>query len=282
MTTIPIDQRLGGLGGPGPARAAPVAPERLGPATALRHTLAITGRNLKHMACVPIALFFVAFQPVMLVLLFNYVFGGAVRGVGVRYIEYLVPGVLVQVLTFTSSFSGMGFAQDLTSGALDRFRSLPVARSAMVTGRVLADTLRMAFSAVVVVAVGSLIGFRFHAGVVPAVGAVLLAVAFGWAMSWIGLAVGLAARDPEAVQASSFVWSFPLVFASSSYVTAATMPGWLQAFVKANPVSVVADAIRALILGGATATRLLEALAWIAAIALLFSTLTVRQYRRLR
>ncbi len=125
------------------------------------------------------------------------------------------------------------------------------------------------------------IGFRFEAGLVPAVGAVLLAVAFGWAMSWIGLSIGLALRDPEAVQASSFVWSFPLVFASSSYVSAATMPGWLQAFVKANPVSVVAGAIRTLILGGPTTAHLLEALAWIAAIALVFSTLTVRQYRRL-
>lgn len=273
MTTITLDLDRG--------PAAPGVPERFGPRLALRHAAAIARRNLKHMIRTPIALFFVAFQPVMLVLLFNYVFGGAIKAIGVRYIEYLVPGVLVQVLTFTSSFTGMGFVQDLKSGALDRFRSLPVARSAMVTGRVMTDTLRMTFTTLIVVAVGATIGFRFEAGLVPALGAVLLAVAFGWAMSWIGLSIGLALRDPEAVQASSFVWSFPLVFASSSYVSAATMPGWLQAFVKANPVSVVAGAIRTLILGGPTTAHLLEALAWIAAIALVFSTLTVRQYRRL-
>ncbi len=273
MTTITLDLDRG--------PAAPGVPERFGPRLALRHAAAIARRNLKHMIRTPIALFFVAFQPVMLVLLFNYVFGGAIKAIGVRYIEYLVPGVLVQVLTFTSSFTGMGFVQDLKSGALDRFRSLPVARSAMVTGRVMTDTLRMTFTTLIVVAVGATIGFRFEAGLVPALGAVLLAVAFGWAMSWIGLSIGLALRDSEAVQASSFVWSFPLVFASSSYVSAATMPGWLQAFVKANPVSVVANAIRTLILGGPTTTHVLEALAWIAVIALVFSTLTVRQYRRL-
>ncbi len=273
MTTITLDLDRG--------PAAPGVPERFGPRLALRHAAAIARRNLKHMIRTPIALFFVAFQPVMLVLLFNYVFGGAVHTVGVRYVEYLIPGVMVQTLTFSSSFSGMGITQDLASGALDRFRSVPIARSAMVVGRILADAIRMGFTALVVVAVGAAIGFRFEAGLLPAVGAILLAVAFGWAMSWIGMSVGLALRDPEAVQASAFVWMFPLVFASSAYVSPSTMPGWVQAFVKVNPVSIVADAMRALVLGGPTTTHVLQALAWIAGIAVVFSVLTVWQYRKL-
>jgi ABC transporter DrrB family efflux protein len=273
MTTITFDME----------RRPPAAavPERVGPWWALRHAVAIAGRNLKHLVRNPMALVFIAFQPIMLVLLFNYVFGGAIKAISVRYIEYLIPGVMVQTLTFSSSFSGMGITQDLASGALDRFKSLPVARSAMVVGRIMTDTIRMAFTALVVVTVGAAIGFRFQAGPIPAVAAVLLAVAFGWAMSWIGMSVGLALRDPEAVQASSFVWMFPLVFASSAYASPATMPGWVQAFVKVNPVTIVADAIRALVLGGPTATHVFQALGWIAGIAVVFSTLTVWQYRRL-
>jgi oleandomycin transport system permease protein len=273
MSTIAFDPERG------PSVAA--VPERLGPRPALRHAVAIAGRNLKHLVRNPMALVFIAFQPIMLVLLFNYVFGGAIKAIGVSYIEYLIPGVMVQTLVFSSSFSGMGITQDLGSGALDRFRALPVARSAMVVGRIMADALRMVFTALVVVTVGVAIGFRFEAGPGPAVAAVLLAVAFGWAMSWIGLSVGLALRDPEAVQASAFVWMFPLVFASSAYASPSTMPGWVQAFVKVNPVTIAADAIRALILGGPTTTHVLQALGWIAGIAVVFSTLTVWQYRKL-
>ncbi len=273
MTTITFDIER--------RRAAPAVPERFGPARALRHAVAIANRNLKHLTRNPMALVFIAFQPIMLVLLFNYVFGGAIKDISVRYIEYLIPGVMVQTLTFSSSFSGMGITQDLSSGALDRLRSLPIARSAMVVGRIMTDALRMAFTALVVVTVGAAIGFRFHAGPVPAVSAVLLAVAFGWAMSWIGMSVGLALRDPEAVQASAFVWMFPLVFASSAYASPGTMPGWVQAFVRVNPVTIVADAIRALVLGGPTTTHVIQALGWIAGIALVFSMLTVWQYRKL-
>ena len=271
MTTITIDRRP----------PAPEVPERFGPGPALRHALAICGRNLKHLVRNPMGLIFVAFQPIMLVLLFNYVFGGAVKQPGMAYVQYLVPGIIVQTLSFTSTFAGMSITADLLSGALDRFRSAPIARSAVVVGRILTDGLRMTLTTLVVVIVGVAVGFRFEAGSLPALGAVLLAVAFGWAMSWIGMSVGLALRNPEAVQASAFVWMFPLVFASSAYVPVSTMPGWLQAFVKVNPISIEADALRALTLGGPTATHLLQAVAWIAAITVVFFTLTVRQYRRL-
>jgi oleandomycin transport system permease protein len=271
MTTITLDR----------TPPAPAVPERFGPGAALRHALAICGRNLKHLLRTPQALIFIAFQPIMLVLLFNYVFGGAVKDAGVRYVQYMLPGVMVQALAFSSAFAGMGITQDLLSGALDRFRSAPIARSAVVVGRMLADAARMGVTTLVVVAVGVAVGFRFGAGALPGVAAVLLAVAFGWAMSWIGMSVGLALRDPEAVQASSFVWMFPLVFASSAYVPVSTMPGWLQAFVKVNPISIVAQSLRELMLGGPTATHVLQSLAWIAAITVVFFTLTVRQYRRL-
>jgi ABC transporter DrrB family efflux protein len=258
-----------------------VAPERFGPGPALRHAFAVAGRDLKHLLRNPQVLVFVAFQPIMLVLLFNYVFGGAIKNPGVHYVQYLVPGVIVQTLAFSSSFAGMGITMDLMSGALDRFRSLPIARSAVVLGRIFTDGLRMALTTLIVVAAGMAIGFRFEAGLLPAVGAVLLAVAFGWAFSWIGMSIGLALRNPESVQASAFVWMFPLVFASSAYVPVTTMPGWLQAFVKANPISIVAEALRALMLGGPTGTHLLQACAWLAGITVVFLFLTVRQYRRL-
>jgi ABC transporter DrrB family efflux protein len=274
MTTITMDRTPS-------APQAPEVPERFGPRPALRHALAIGGRDLRHLTRNVQALVFVVFQPIMLVLLFNYVFGGAVRQPGIPYVQYLIPGVVVQTLAFSSSFAGMSITQDLLSGALDRFRSAPIARSAVVLGRIMADGLRMGLTTLVVVAVGMAIGFRFEAGLLPAVAAVLLAVAFGWAMSWIGMSIGLALRDPEAVQASAFVWMFPLVFASSAYVPVSTMPGWLQAFVKVNPISIVAETLRALMLGGPAASHVLQALAWIAAITVVFFTLTVRQYRRL-
>jgi ABC transporter DrrB family efflux protein len=271
MTTITLDH----------TPPAPQVPERFGPGPALRHALAICGRNLRRLLRNPAALLFIVFQPIMLVLLFNYVFGGAMTRPGFNYLQYLVPGTIVQTLSFSSSFAGMSITQDLLSGALDRFRSAPIARSAVVLGRIMADGLRMALTTLVVVAVGVAIGFRFQAGMLPAIASVLLAIGFGWAMSWIGMSIGLALRDPEAVQASAFAWMFPLVFASSAYVPVSTMPGWLQAFVKVNPISIVAEALRALMIGGPTATRALQALAWLAAITVVFFTLTVGQYRRL-
>jgi ABC transporter DrrB family efflux protein len=259
-----------------------VAPERFGPGQALRHALVLAGRSARHYLRTPQVLIFVAFQPLMLVLLFNYVFGGAIKDPGVDYVQYLIPGVIVQSLAFSSSFAGAGITMELASGTLDRLRSLPIARSAVVLGRMLTDAVRMAFTTLVVVAAGMLVGFRFEAGLVPAAGALLLAVAFGWAFSWIGVAVGLALRNPEAVQVSAFVWLFPLVFASSAYVPVATMPGWLQAFVKANPISIVAQALRALTVGGPTTADLAQAAAWLLGITLVFAYLTVRLYRRLR
>ena len=165
-------------------------------------------------------------------------------------------------------------------GMVDRFRSLPMARSAVLAGRTLSDTARNLFVVTLMLVVGTLVGFRFHAGVVPAIGAVALALAFGLAFSWISALIGLSVRDVESAQAAGFVWVFPLVFASSAFVPVASMPGWLQAFVRVNPVTITVNALRALTLGGPTARPLLQALAWIVGILLVFVPLAVNRYRR--
>jgi ABC transporter DrrB family efflux protein len=242
---------------------------------------AVTKRNLYRYIRVPTLLLFSTIQPIMFVLLFTYVFGGAIQVAGVdNYIDFLMAGILVQTVIFGSTQTGVGLAEDMSRGMVDRFRSLPMARSAVLAGRTLSDTVRNLFVVCLMLVVGTLVGFRFHAGVVPAVGAVGLALAFGLAFSWISALIGLSVRDVESAQAAGFVWVFPLVFASSAFVPIATMPGWLQAFADINPVTITVNALRALTLGGPTVRPVLEAMAWIAGILLVFVPLAVNRYRR--
>jgi ABC transporter DrrB family efflux protein len=242
---------------------------------------AMTKRNLYRYIRVPTLLLFSTIQPVMFVLLFTYVFGGAIQVPGVdRYIDYLMAGILAQTVVFGSTQTGVGLAEDLSRGMVDRFRSLPMARSAVLAGRTLSDTVRNLFVVSLMLLVGTLVGFRFHAGVGPALGAVGLALAFGLAFSWISALIGLSVRDVESAQAAGFVWVFPLVFASSAFVPVASMPGWLQGFAKANPITNTVDALRVLCLGGPTVRPVLQAVAWIAGILLVFVPLAVNRYRR--
>jgi ABC transporter DrrB family efflux protein len=242
---------------------------------------AVTRRNLYRYVRVPTLLLFSTIQPIMFVLLFTYVFGGAIQVAGVdNYIDFLMAGILVQTVIFGSTQTGVGLAEDMSRGMVDRFRSLPMARSAVLAGRTLSDTVRNLFVVCLMLVVGTLVGFRFHAGVVPALGAVGLALAFGLAFSWISALIGLSVRDVESAQAAGFVWVFPLVFASSAFVPIATMPGWLQAFADINPVTITVNALRALTLGGPTVRPVLEAMAWIAGILLVFVPLAVNRYRR--
>jgi ABC transporter DrrB family efflux protein len=253
--------------------------------------LAITRRNLLRYVRLPTLLMFSTIQPVMFVLLFRYVFGGAISLPvrGISYVDFLMPGIFVQTVVFGSTQTGVGLAEDLAGGMIERFRSLPMARSAVLAGRTLSDTVRNLFVVLLMTGVGMLVGFRFHGGVAAAVAALLLAVAFGFAFSWISALIGLAAGNVEAAQAGSFVWIFPLTFASSAFVPVQSMPGWLQGWAKVNPVSVVTEALRALSLGGRTASRLQggstfthvwEAVAWIVGIVVVFAPLAVRRYRR--
>ena len=243
--------------------------------------LAVTRRNLIKYVRIPTLLVFSTIQPVMFVLLFAFVFGGAIDVPGVNYKDFLMPGIFIQTVVFGSTQTGVGLADDLSRGMIDRFRSLPMARSAVLAGRTISDTVRNLFVVLLMTGVGMLIGFRFHAGVLPALAAIGLAVLFGFAFSWISAIVGLGVKDAESAQAASFVWIFPFTFASSAFVPVQSMPGWLQAWAKIQPVSVTVDTMRALSLGGPTATHLWKSLAWIAVILAVFVPLAVYRYRRI-
>lgn len=270
MTATTIQQARTGTGS-GSAR----------PGRVLSHSLTIARRNLLQVLRTPELLVFSAVQPIMFVLLFHYVFGGAIQTPGVEYIDFLIPGIVVWTVAFASFGTGIGLNEDLSKGMLDRFRSLPIARSAYLTGRILADTVRIMGNVLLLAGVGVLLGLRFAAGPVPALGAFLLATAFGVAMAWIAALIGLAARNPETVNSVGFLWLFPLTFVSSAFVPVASMPGWLQAFADNNPITITVDAARALVLGGPTATPVLQSLAWIGAITVVFWGLAVRRYRRI-
>jgi ABC-2 type transport system permease protein len=229
---------------------------------------------------IPTLLLFSTIQPVMFVLLFAYVFGGAIDIPGVAYVNFLMPGIFTQTVVFGATQTGIGLADDLSRGMVDRFRSLPMSRSAVLAGRTLSDTVRNLFVVLLMTGVGTLIGFRFQAGLLPAIGCIALAVGFGFSFSWISALIGLSVKDVESAQAAGFIWVFPLVFASSAFVPVATMPGPLRAFASVNPVSVVVDAMRALALGGPTAGKVIAAVAWLAGIVLVFAPLAVRRYQR--
>jgi ABC-2 type transport system permease protein/oleandomycin transport system permease protein len=254
---------------------------RMTPALALGDIAAVTRRNLLHTLRSPQLLAFASLQPVVFVLLFRYVFGGAISVPGGSYIDYLLPGIFVQTTLFGGSATAVGLAQDLREGIIDRFRSLPMARSAVLAGRTLADLARNVVTVALMVAVGTAVGFRFHAGPAAAVAALVWVLAFGYAFSWVFATIGLVTRNPEAAQFAAGFPLFLLVFASSAFVPVRTMPDWLQAFASVQPVSVTVNAVRALSEGGPTLQWFWQSLAWTAGILLVFVPLSVRQYRRL-
>jgi ABC transporter DrrB family efflux protein len=264
--------------------AIPVPCERRGLARvtgAVSDALAVTGRNLITFRRVPQLLVFSTIQPVIFVLLFRYVFGGAVSGsLTVPYVDYLMPGIFVQMVVFGSMGTAVGLAADLKTGLLERFRSLPMARSAVLAGRSTADLARNLFVVTLVSGVGFLIGFRVHTHALGFLAGMLLVVLFGYALSWVFATIGLAVGDPETAQAAAFPIMAPLVFASSAFVPVDTMPSWLQVFADHQPVSVTASAVRALVLGGPTASYVLQSLAWIVGITLVAAPFAVRRYRR--
>ena len=248
----------------------------------INDALVLTRRNLVKYTRVPTLLAFSTIQPVMLVLLFTYVFGGAIGAAipGVEYVDFLMPGIFVQVAVFGSTVTGVALADDMSKGLIDRFRSLPMARSAVLAGRTTGDLIRNFFVVALITVVATLIGFRFHAGVPKAALALVLAAVFGFAFSWISATIGLAVKDVEAAQAAGFVWVFPLVFASSAFVPVATMPDWLETFAKISPVTVTVDSIRALVLGGPIWTHLWKSAAWIIGILAVFIPLAIGRYRK--
>jgi ABC transporter DrrB family efflux protein len=244
----------------------------------------VSGRNLRHFVRQPDLLVFSTIQPIMFVLLFTYVFGGAISHSlppGVSYIDYLLPGILIQSVTFRASQTAVGLSEDLKLGVIDRFRSMPMARSAVLIGRTTADLVRNVLIIVLMIVVGYIIGFRFQAGAGQALACIALVSAFGLALSWIFAFVALTVRGAEAAQTAGFVVLFPLVFASSVFVPVSTLPNWLQAIAKVSPVTLAANAARSLALVPGTPSSLGGAIAWIIGLLAVFIPLSVWRYRRM-
>jgi ABC transporter DrrB family efflux protein len=252
-----------------------------GPGWWLANVATITGRNLHRLVRVPTLIAFATAQPVLFVLLFTYAWGGAIHPPGVAtYIDYALPGIWVLAIAFGASQTGVAIADDLATGMIDRFRALPMTRSAVLAGRTTADAVRNVFVLGLMIAVAYAIGFRFHAGSAAAVAAVGLALAVGVAFSWIFALLGLLVRDPESAGIGGLLAVIPLIFTSSTFVPVATFPGWLQAFAKVNPITVAVDALRALCLGGPTATAVWQAAVWIGGLLALTVPAAVWRYRR--
>jgi ABC transporter DrrB family efflux protein len=251
----------------------------------LSHTVSdiavMTRRDVLRYLRLPQLLVFNAVLNVVLLLLFNYVFGGAIKTGSVSYVQVFLPGFLAQTVVFGSTQTSVGVAEDIAKGLIDRFLSLPMARSAFLTGRVLADALRYAILVLLMVAVGYIVGFRFANGALPAIAGIALVVLFGLALTWVGVFIGVSVKDAETAQVAGFVWVFPLVFASSLYVPIDTMPSWLQVFARINPVTPMADVMRALALGASVTPAIWKILAWDAGIILVFLPLALRRYRAL-
>jgi ABC transporter DrrB family efflux protein len=257
-------------------------PRRIGPIETIRETLIIMRRNLLQIKADPEQLVGVTIQPLMFLVLFVYVFGGAIGGSTREYLQFALPGIIIQGVAFTPFATALGMNIDFQRGLIDRFRSLPISRSAVVAGRISADGVRVLWGVLIMIGFGTALGFRFHGGFAGAIGSIVLATAFGMALCWPMAFIGISAKTPEAVNTWGFMIILPLTFVSSAFVNPASMPGWLEAFANVNPITKVIDAMRGLMLDGQypLAKPLWQSIVWIAAIVLVFAPLTIAKYRR--
>jgi oleandomycin transport system permease protein len=244
---------------------------RVSPLTAVRHALTLTWRSLVQIKHNPMELFDLSLQPLMFVLLFAFVFGGAIAGSPKEYLEFGLAGIIAQNALFLTLNTAVALNTDIGKGVFDRFRSLPIAHSAPLAGRITAEVVRQMWSVAILLGTGMLLGFRIHTGAAGALGAFVLLVSFSLAFSWLPVLIGILVDAPEKVQMFGFVALFPLTFASSAFVPTASMPGWLQAWVRVNPVTLLADALRGLLASGDVARPTMGALAWAATIAVVFA-----------
>jgi ABC transporter DrrB family efflux protein len=264
-----------------PALDVPATPRGRRIRSSVRDTLTLTRRDVMIWGRNPAFIVFAIVQPVMFVLLFRYVFGGAIHvDVPGGYVNFLMPGIIAQSAAFASFGTAIALARQIQRGIIDRFRAMPIARSAVLVGRLVADTIRLMLTVAVILAVGYAVGFRFENGAGPAVLMMVLAVAFGVTICTVSAFVGLAIKDEESVGSFGLIWLFPLTFVSAAFVPIASMPGWLQAFAKNQPVTIVIDEMRALALGGPLATHAWQSAAWLVGILAVFVPLAVRAYRR--
>jgi oleandomycin transport system permease protein len=255
-------------------------PAKVSPVEGLRQTGTLAWRTLVQIRHNPWELGDFSFQPILFVLLFTYMFGGAIAGDTGDYLTYALPGLIVMNMFFVTMYVGMGLNTDLTKGVFDRLRSLPIARWAPLAGRIIADQVKQAWSIFLLLVVGFVLGFRIETSVLGLLGAVVLLLAFALAFSWVSVLVGVVAKDPEHVQLFGFTALFPITFVSNVFVQSETLPGWLQPVVDANPVSILADACRGLLVTGAEAEPILQSLAWAAGITVVFSVLALRAFKR--
>lgn len=266
MTTVTIADSMGRGG-------------RVRPLPALRQTATMAWRSLVSVKHNPLELVDYSITPIMFVFLFTYVFGGQMAGSPKDYLQYALAGIIVQNTLFMSMYTAMSLNTDLTKGVFDRLRSLPIARSAPLFGRITADLAKQLWAMLLMIALGSVLGFRITGGLGGFIGGILLLLTFAAAVSWTAVLIGMLAGDAEKVQVFAFTLIFPITFTSSAFVRVETMPGWLQAWVDVNPVTHLSDAFRGLLLGNGAGGPVLWSLVWAAGIAVVFIPLAMRAYR---
>lgn len=245
-------------------------------------TWAITKRNLYRYIRLPQLLFFSSIQPIIFLTLFNFVFGGALGAdvPGGKYINFLLPGILVQTTLFGALNTGIGLAEDMGKGIIDRFRSLPMSRAAVMAGRTISDLLRNVAVMIIMLIMGSIYGFRFQNGIAGALGMAFCVLAFSFAVSWVAAFMGMSVKDSESAQLAGFAFIFPLTFASAAFVPIATMPPWLQAFARNQPVTFAVNAARELALGLPSTGAWWKLMLWAAGILIVFVPLSIWRYRQ--
>jgi ABC transporter DrrB family efflux protein len=242
----------------------------------------VTLRHLRRIPRQPDMLVFGMVQPIMFIVLFRYVFGGAIGASvpGQDYAQFLMPGIFVQTVVFGSvAATGIGIADDMQRGIMDRFRSLPMSRTSVLLGHSIADTIRNMGTVAVMVIVGVAVGFRFHGGFLPSLGGIAMLLFFGFAFSWLAALIGLSVSSVEAAQSGGFIWLFPLTFASSAFAPVETMPSWLRAFADHNPVTVTVNTLRAFFDDTPLGSAGWQSLAWAFAVIVVFLPLSVRKFR---
>ncbi len=251
-----------------------------GLAASANHVFTLAGRTVRKMVRTPEQLVDATLQPILFVVLFVYLFGGAVAGSRHEYLQFVIPSIMAQTVLFGSMTIGINLNTDIKKGVFDRFRSLPIARSAPLVGAVLGEMVRFVVASAFVIGFGYLIGFRVQTDVLRTLAGVAMVLVFALCICWVSVFIGMLAREPGAVQGIGFLLMFPLTFGSNTFVPASTLPGWLQAWVHVNPVSHLVDATRGLMLGGPVAWPVAQTLLWAAGILAVFMPLAIRAYKR--
>jgi oleandomycin transport system permease protein len=260
--------------------ATPAPSRRLDPLAPLRHSLTLTWRSLVKLKKQPEQLMDLTLQPILFIVMFVYLFGGAIEGNTHDYLQYVLPGLLVQTILFATLGTGMGLASDINKGVFDRFRSLPISRMAPLAGAIMGDVVRFILGTIVTLGFGAIIGFRIQTGVLPTLAAIALVLTFAFSLCWVAALLGVTLRHERTVQGVGFMTMFPLTFGANIFAKTETMPGWLQAWVKVNPVSHLTSAVRGLLVEGPVASHVLITLAWAAGITAVAAPLAVRTYKR--